>query len=202
MPEVSAILLAAGLSRRMGAPNKLLLPVGDKPMVRRVAEAYLGAIDGPLTVVPGCDAQKVRTALHDLPLRFAHNPDFESGQPSSVATGLQHAPETDLLLIGLADQAMLTSDNLVDLVAAHRAGNADKITIPMRHGTRGNPIVIPRSLRSRLTENPKRPGCMRFTRDYPEHVQAADLSAAGFYSDVDTPRDYETIVSHEGARLT
>lgn len=202
MRDVAAILLAAGLSRRMGQQNKLLLPVGGIPMVRRVAEAYMAVIDTPLTVVTGFEAERVRDALVGLPVTMAHNSDYASGQPSSVATGLGSAPDADLLLIGLADQPRLTATDLAALIGAHRAGHPDKITIPMHGDARGNPIVVPYSLRPRLTENPDRPGCMRFTRDHPEHVQIAPVSAPGFYADVDTPDDYAALTRTEAERAT
>lgn len=193
MGSVAAILLAAGLSRRMGVQNKLLLPVAGKPMVRHLAETYLPVLTEPLTVVTGYDADAVRGALAGLPIEFAHNEDFAAGQPSSVATGLTAAPDADLLLIGLADQPRLSSENLMQLVKWHGANDPKKISVPKRGINRGNPIAIPRALRPRLTENPERPGCMRLTRDEPELVQFAPLSADGFYADVDTPDDYEAL---------
>ncbi|MDX8347349.1 nucleotidyltransferase family protein [Cognatiyoonia sp. IB215446] len=184
MHSIAAILLAAGLSSRMGPQNKLLLDVEGEPLVRRVARAYLSVLDGPLTVVTGFEAEQVRTVLNDLPVHFAHNAAFAGGQPGSVATGLKHAPEAELLAVGLGDQPLLTPYDLTKLIAAQRAGDSKKITIPVHAGQRGNPIIVPRALRHRLTENPARPGCMRFTRDHPEHVQAAELDARGFYADV------------------
>ena len=197
MPRVAAILLAAGLSSRMGPRNKLLLPVAGMPLVRRVAQTYLSAIDGSLTVVTGFEADLVRRALAGLNVQIAHNDRYAEGQPRSVATGLRCAPDVDLLLIGLGDQPLLTPQDLADLTAAHLVADKGKITIPMQAERRGNPIVVPRDLRRRLTENPRRPGCMRFTRDHPEHVQAAALGARGFYADVDTPEDYATLVQTE-----
>ncbi|MEL6102617.1 MAG: nucleotidyltransferase family protein [Pseudomonadota bacterium] len=202
MNEVAAILLAAGLSRRMGQRNKLLLPVGGTPMVRSVAEAYLAVIDTPLTVVTGFEADKVRDALVGLPVTFAHNSDHTRGQPSSVATGLGCAPNATLLLIGLADQPRLAATDLAELIRTHRIGHPDKITVPMHGEQRGNPIVVPHSVRWRLTQNPDRPGCMRFTRDHPEHVQTAILNAPGFYADVDTPADYAALMRAEDERAT
>lgn len=192
MADVAAILLAAGLSRRMGAQNKLLLPIDGVPMIRRVAMAYLGAIDTDLTVVTGHEASAVRRALSGLAVSLVHNANFTSGQQSSVATGLHCAPDAHLLLIGLGDQPLLTTQDLQDLIAAHVAGDATKVTIPVHNGARGNPITIPQLLRRRLLENPARPGCLGFTRDHPEHVQAATLPSPGFYTDVDTPDDYAT----------
>ena len=189
MSEVSAILLAAGVSRRMGPMNKLLLPVGGKPMVRHVAETYLAALDGPLTVVTGHEADRIAAALQGLDLKLALNRDYLNGQPTSVAAGLAAAPETDLLLIGLADQPVLTATDITALIRFHRGANPQQITVPTDGTRRGNPIIVPRNLRARLTENPDRPGCMRFTRDHPEHVQHAPMTATGFYHDIDTPED-------------
>ncbi|MEX0337716.1 MAG: NTP transferase domain-containing protein, partial [Arenibacterium sp.] len=187
------ILLAAGISRRMGARNKLLLPVNGVAMVRHVAEMYLKAVDGPVIVVTGFEAARVEAVLTGTRLEFVHNEDFADGQPSSVATGLRRAPEADMLLIGLADQPLLRSDDLNTLITAHRAGDPGKITIPVWGDQRGNPIVVPHTLRPRLTENPDRPGCMRFTRDHREHVQQVALSAPGFYTDIDTPAEYDAL---------
>jgi molybdenum cofactor cytidylyltransferase len=202
MHEVAAIMLAAGLSRRMGSENKLLLEVGGQPMVRHVARTYLEAFRGPLVVVTGFEADCVARALDDLPVTLAHNPDYDTGQPSSVATGLAHAPDAEAVLIGLADQPKLRPSDLNALLAAHKAGDAAKITIPMTETARGNPIVIPHGLRPRLTENPSKPGCMRFTREHPEHVQAAPLTAPGFYSDIDTPADYQALAGPQDTAAT
>ncbi len=195
MSEVTAILLAAGLSRRMGAKNKLLLPIGGTPMVRHVALTYLAAIDGPLTVVTGFEADEIAAALQGLDVRLAHNDAFDSGQPSSVAAGLAVAPVADILLIGLADQPYLSAADITALIEFHRSADEARITIPMEGERRGNPIVVPHTLRTRLLENPDRPGCMSFTRHYPEHVQCAPMNAAGFYDDIDTPEEFRALVA-------
>ena len=197
MNDVAAILLAAGLSSRMGARNKLLMPVAGKPMVRHVAETYLSVLTIPLTVVTGHDADQVRNTLTGLPIQFAHNKDFYKGQPGSVATGLAAAPDQQELLIGLADQPRLSPEDLVRLVNWHRANDSLKITVPKRGAERGNPIVIPRVLRPRLTENPEHPGCMRLTREEPDLVQFAPFVADGLYADVDTPADYAELTKME-----
>ncbi len=199
MSEATAILLAAGLSRRMGAKNKLLLPIRGTPMVRHVALTYLAAIDGPLTVVTGFKADRIAAALalQGLDVKLAHNGAFDSGQPSSIAAGLAAAPDADLLLIGLADQPLLSAADITTLIESHRNADLARITIPMEGERRGNPIVVPQTLRARLTENPDRPGCMRFTRQYPEHVQRAPMNAAGFYDDIDTPEEFRALVASE-----
>ena len=194
MKEVSAILLAAGLSRRMGQENKLLLPVDGKPMVRHVVETYINVVDGPLIVVTGFEEGRIRRALEGLSVIFAKNDAFSTGQASSVAKGLSVAPEAKALLIGLADQPLLKASDLQDLLEAHRKHAEVKITVPTKNGQRGNPIVVPAALRSRLLENPDKPGCMHFTREHPETVQKVDFTAVGFFTDVDTPQDFAKVL--------
>lgn len=194
MPKYNAILLAAGLSTRMGAANKLLLPWGAQTVIEAVAATYLAAIDGTLTVVTGHEAEHVQAALSGLDVQFAHNPNYAQGQPTSVATGLKAAPQSDNLLIGLGDQPLLTPTDLATLMTAHNKINS-RITIPVQGEDRGNPIVVPATLRPRLTENPDRPGCMRFTREHPECVARLPMTSPGFFTDIDTPEAYAALAN-------
>ena len=119
MTKTAAIILAAGLSRRMGAQNKLLLPVGGVSMVYHVVSQYAGALDGPITVVTGHEAPQVEKALNGLNVTCVYHAGFADGQQSSVAFGLRHCPQADVVLIGLADQPLLRSADITSLLAAH-----------------------------------------------------------------------------------
>ncbi len=193
MSETVAIMLAAGLSRRMGERNKLLLPVGGIPMIRHMVETYAAATGHPVCVVTGHQADKISDALAGTPARTHFNPDYASGQATSVACGLRMAPHCARLLIGLGDQPHLTAPNLRALLAAHDAGDHAKISIPQIGNQRGNPIVVPDALRARLLADPRAPGCKKFTRTHPEHVQFHALPQPGFYADVDTPEAYDAL---------
>ena len=187
MSKVGAIILAAGLSRRMQEHNKLLLPIAGTPMIRYVVETYLGAVDGEVCVVTGFQAERIETALAGLPVRLVHNPQFEQGQPFSVRAGLLAPPFADHLLIGLGDQPQLTQSDLRALIAAHLAADVAKISIPFHAGARGNPIVIPAQMRPQLLADKTNPGCAKFTRANPDQAQHLALPQAGFYADIDTP---------------
>ena len=192
MTETTAILLAAGLSRRMGAQNKLLLPIDGVPMIRHVARQYQAAIDGPVLVVLGHEAHLVEEALAGTGVDTVFNADFAAGQFTSVATGVQNAVDAKTLLIGLGDQPLLTSTDILALLMAHSCADLDKISIPVHQDERGNPLVVPRSLRERLLEDPKNPGCQKFTRANPDLVQELSLHSPGLFIDVDTPGAYQT----------
>jgi molybdenum cofactor cytidylyltransferase len=97
MDSFGAIILAAGLSRRMEDRNKLLLPIHGKPMIQHVVETYIAALNGQICVVTGFESDKIKAALDGLPIQFVHNADFEAGQPFSVRAGLlRHAARSNI----------------------------------------------------------------------------------------------------------
>lgn len=177
----------------MGARNKLLLPVGGVPMIRHMVEVYDAVTTGPVLVVTGHQADAVEAALVGSGARTVFNLDYADGQPTSVACGLREAEASEATFIGLGDQPLLTSDDLRALLAAHRAADPARISIPTNGSHRGNPIVVPDVLRARLLADPRSPGCKTFTRNNPNHVQFHTLSAPGFYTDVDTPEAYTAL---------
>jgi molybdenum cofactor cytidylyltransferase len=193
LDSFGAIILAAGLSRRMKVHNKLLLSINGKPMIRHVAEIYLAAVDGQVCVVTGFEADRIEASLVGLPIKYVYNADYEAGQPFSVRAGLINAPDAQYYLIGLGDQPQLTADDLRELIEAHLAADVQKISIPERDSTRGNPIVVPNALRPKLLVDKANPGCRSFTQKNPELVQNIPMSKPCFFNDVDTPAAFEAL---------
>ena len=101
---VSAVLLAAGASTRMGTP-KLLLPLGSEPLVRRTARQLCDSGYDEVLVVSGSEQPRIVEALDGLPVRHAHNPEFATGMGSSFRTGIQHlSGDSEAAMFALADQ--------------------------------------------------------------------------------------------------
>ena len=86
-PKITAIVLAAGRSERMGS-NKLLADLVGKPLIRHGVEMLLESSVYDIIVVTGNEDEKVRTALHSLDVAFAHNPNFAEGLSTSLKIGL------------------------------------------------------------------------------------------------------------------
>ena len=191
MDSFGAIILAAGLSRRMENCNKLLLPIHGKPMIRHVMETYLSVVDERVWVVTGYEGERIEAALQGLDVQIVHNEDFEAGQPFSVRAGLLEARGAQHYLIGLGDQPDLSSDDLRALITAHLARDVHKISIPHQDATRGNPIVVPAAMRAQLLADQANPGCGKFTRAHPELAQHIPMTQAGFFNDIDTPAAFE-----------
>jgi len=119
LSALAALLLAAGASSRMGGRDKLLEPVGDRPLLRAVAERLLASkADEVVCVVrPGTAAR--RAALDGLGARIVENPRAEAGMGTSIAAGVAAlAPEVDAALIALADMPEIDAEAIETTIAA------------------------------------------------------------------------------------
>lgn len=190
--QVTAILLAAGHSTRMGARNKLLLDVGGQAMVRHVAATLLASHVDAVIAVLGHEHTAVAQALGDLPLRVVVNRDHASGQMSSVRAGIE-AIEGDpaAIVVALADQPALEPADIDFLIDAFLALPEPKILIPARGRQRGNPIVLPGAERHRLLDGGFNFGCRNLIERHPEAVAGIEVPNPHYVQDIDTPAAYD-----------
>jgi molybdenum cofactor cytidylyltransferase len=187
--SVAAVVLAAGLSTRFGAANKLLAEVDGRPLVLRTLGAVLAATTAPPLVVLGHQAERVTARLAGLPVDLATNPDYVGGQQGSVAFGLARVADADLTLVVPGDLALLTAPALAPLLSAARTAPPGRITVPMRGEERGNPVVLSRQARAAVLAGGPRLGCGGFTRRHPELVHRFETDTPAFFADVDTADD-------------
>ena len=188
-PKVAVVLLAAGLSSRMGARNKLLIDIEGEPLVRRMARTYL-ATGADVHAVVGHEAAAVRAALADLPLSFVENPRFGEGQQTSVRAGIDSLPGAyDAVLVALSDQAALTPTDISDLLRAFAEGGRDRILIPFHKGQRGNPVLFPAAIIAEIRASGRNAACRKFIDANPQLTRHYEAASDHFTVDIDTPED-------------
>jgi molybdenum cofactor cytidylyltransferase len=142
---VIGVVLAAGTSTRYGQSNKLLATVDGDPIVRRaVCTLEASAVDSVL-VVCGHEADGVRGALTESGAEMIDNPDYERGQSTSVAAGLEAAAErgASAVVIALGDMPNVAVRSVNTLASAYRADAGDALAAAYE-GTRGNPVCFAR----------------------------------------------------------
>lgn len=192
--RVSAIVLAAGQSRRMGARNKLLLEAGGQPIIRRSVEAVLGIDPVETIIVTGYGACDIAVALAGLPIRLVHNPRYEDGQPGSVAAGVRAlAAPCHAVMIVPGDQALLTPDCLNALVEAFRRETDRSILVPYHCGRRGNPILFAAFHCPDVTGGGLNIGCRHLIETRGDQVARIEFAADSYVFDCDTPEDYAAL---------
>ncbi|MDE2955719.1 MAG: nucleotidyltransferase family protein, partial [Bacteroidota bacterium] len=191
---VTAILLAAGESRRMGRQNKLLLPIGNSPMVRHVAEHVLGSDTREVIVVCGYQEAAIRSALAGLEVAYAQNPDYARGLASSVQVGIRAAsPAATGYMVCLGDLPGLEVEDYNRIMSAFEmALSQDTCAIvrPAYAGTPGHPVVISVALRRDILSLPGRPKGRSVIQCHSNHLQQIPWNHAAVIRDVDTPEGY------------
>lgn len=189
------VLLAAGLSSRMGAVNKLLISFGGQPLIRRSVELYC-SLGMNVIVVLGHEADVVKSALEGLPLKTVFNPNYKTGQQSSVQVGVDKTNLVgDGLLMALADQPLLTREDIADYCRAFYAGDATKIMVPYCGEKRGNPVLFPIKIARKIQTDDKGVGCRDFIDLNPHLVGRYNTASEGFVSDMDNLQQVEAYLS-------
>jgi len=202
MTKVSAVLLAAGESRRMGEVNKLELMVNGIPMLRRTAATLMASKLQEIIVVLGHQAEKASAILEDLPLKFVYNKDYRNGQMTSVYQGLSSLSQAcDGVMICLSDQPLLQTDDVNVLIDAfNQLGHEDNhasVLVPTYQGKRGNPIILDYRHRQQILAGERNLGCKKLIEKNPELVSSYEMNNNHVVVDLDTPEEYATLLAGE-----
>ena len=184
---IAAVMLAAGLARRMGR-QKLLLQLRGKPVVRWSVEHIVSHVED-VVVVTGPDDTAIRQALEDLTVRFAVNPRPQDGQGTSIAAGIAALkPWTTAALVALGDQPRMPATVVPALLEAlRRSGKA--IVAPVYQGVQGTPVVFSSEVFAELRALKGDAGARAVVKENPERVETVAIDLA-MPPDVDTPEDY------------
>jgi molybdenum cofactor cytidylyltransferase len=187
---VSAVVLAAGASTRMGT-QKLLLPFGDEPMIRRTVRQVCAAGFDEVLVVLGSDHEKTLAALDGLPVRHAVNTEYASGMGSSFRTAVEHLPESTAAMFALADQAFLTTHEYQVILDAYRLHAPEIVSV--RYGDlMAPPHLFERTFFPELAQLLH--GARSVLQRHLDRTMVLQLSP-DLLVDIDTPDDYERAMS-------
>ena len=194
----AAIVLAAGLSRRMGRP-KLLLPLDGRPVIRHTVERILGAGMDEVIVVVGPQHEAIRQALDGLQVRLVVNPTPEAGQATSVRAGIAAlSPRTTAALIALGDQPHVPVDVIARLRLA-LAPPGKRIAAPRYADGLGNPVLFAADVFPELLTLVGDRGARAVVEKDPARLAVVDV-AAPMPRDLDTPEDYQRLSDPDNSR--
>jgi len=188
---VAGIILAAGGAARFGRSKQLLEWEGES-FVRRVTHTALEAGLSPVIVVTGAWAEEVADAVRGVEVRIANNTEWQTGQGSSVGTGVRALPvDSGAAVFLLADQPQIPLTLIKALLAEH-ARTLAPIVAPLVDGRRGNPVCFDRvTFPDLLALTGDTGGRVLFSR---YRVTWLPWHDASVLLDVDTEEDYQRLV--------
>lgn len=189
MVKISAILLAAGESKRMGR-SKLALPWGKETVLKHGLRVLLQSRVMEAIVVLSDRTRDLKGLLRGPRVKLVMNPDYKKGMSTSIRRGLRAVDSrSDAILIGLADQPFLKSATVNLLLRAFKQGKG-MIVVPVFQGRRGHPVVFDRRYVAKLSRLKKDVGARSLLQDYPENVVEVKTRSKGAVVDIDTWQDY------------
>ncbi len=191
--RISAILLAAGESRRMGHP-KLLLPWGGTTVLGQAVATFASAGIAEILVVTGGARAEIEALVAELagqwPVRPVFNPDYASGgMLSSIQCGIRAlGSRPRAVLIGLGDQPQVRAETVRRICAAFRE-TSQPLVIPSHDGRRGHPWLAARPLWGELLALAETATARQFIAAHAREVAYIPADET-ILQDLDTPEDY------------
>ncbi|MGD9117584.1 MAG: nucleotidyltransferase family protein [Dehalococcoidia bacterium] len=186
MESVSAILLAAGKSSRMGK-LKQLMPLGDSTILEQTLDNLLGSKLSEVIVVLGHKAEDIMKRISGRPVKVVVNPIYPKGMGTSIAAGLKFVDsQARAVMLVLGDQPYVDSptiDSLLDAFTSNKKG----IAIPTYQGQRGHPLIFDRKYEAPLSHLKGDIGGREIIRENPEDVLEVPVDCEGILIDIDTP---------------
>ena len=188
---ISATILAAGGSSRMGDENKLLLPFNGDLVINRICHTVLNSGLKPVIVVTGFQHRAVEKALPGMIDQIAYNPNWKQGMAGSIYTGMSLLPDTvDGNMIVLGDMPLLTTHTLNRLIEQFCVHEGKQIIYPVYSGQQANPVIFPKKYFNEILSSTGDKGCKKVLIQYPDDAVEVLVDSDEVILDCDTKDDY------------
>jgi molybdenum cofactor cytidylyltransferase len=190
--RIGAVVLAAGMSSRMGEP-KQVLRLGERTVLGQTLENIRGARLDEIVLVLGFAAEAIAQQIAVERVKVVINPQYREGMASSLRAGLAALnPDINAALIVLADQPFVRPavfDQIIDRYIESRA----QIAIPTFRGFRGNPVLLDRSVFPEVMALTGDIGCRAIFGSHSDGIVKVPVDDVGILLDIDSKDDFERL---------
>ena len=188
---ISAILLAAGQSKRMGGDNKLIKKYNKKYLINHIVGTLIKSKVNKIIVVLGFQKSKVRKIIvKNKKINFVFNKNYKSGMASSIKTGLKRISEKSIgFLIVQADMPLISTKIIDSLCYAIRNSNKE-IVAPIYKRNMGNPIGFKSSMTRILNKISGDSGAKKMIKRNKKNLGLIRVNSKSIFKDFNTQRDF------------
>jgi len=191
---VGAVILAAGLSRRMGQ-NKLTLMLDGIPIVEHVIRNLEVSDVDNIVLVYSEHTKEVKKIADRHGIRSFRNDNAEEGLSTSVVKGLTELYGNEGVMFLLGDQPFILTEDINSIVSKFLE-NRSKIIVPMNYSGRGNPILFPEKYFNEILDITGDSGAKQVLNRHEDEVVFVQVKDSKIQFDIDTPEDFETAGTH------
>jgi molybdenum cofactor cytidylyltransferase len=194
-PNIAAVVLAAGRSRRMAPHNKLLIADRTgKPIIARVVDNVLSSKARPILVVTGHQPREIEQVLGGRPVRYVHASDYAEGLAASLKSGIAAVPpEAAAAIVCLGDMPLVTGRMIDRLLEAYDPEHGRLIVMPTFRGKQGNPMIWDRRFFPEIMEISGDSGARFLVGRHTDVLAAVEMGDDAVVHDFDTPESLGTL---------
>ena len=188
---ISAIVLAAGQSKRMDGDNKLIKKYNKKYLINHIIVTLIKSKVNKIIVVLGFQKSKVRKiTVKNKKINFVFNKNYKSGMASSIKTGLKRISKRSIgFLIVQADMPLISKKIVNTLCYAVRNSNKE-IVAPIYKRKMGNPIGFKRSMTRILNKTSGDSGAKKIILRNKKKLGLIKVNSKSIFKDFNTKRDF------------
>lgn len=194
MNSYGVLILGAGNSSRLGQPKQLLRYQG-RTLIRQMGEEAIAAVDAPVMVVTGANADLVGEALRELPIEVVENDHWEEGMSSSIGIGVRELqllhPELASIIIMVCDQPFVNASLLRQLIQ-HQKVTGKGIVGATYENTIGTPVLFGSYYFPALKELHGQDGIREILRQSTGDIAIVSFPLGAL--DIDTAEDYQQLL--------
>ena len=195
---ISAIVIAAGESKRMGRTKQLLSWHG-KVLLQHVLDSILGSEVDEVILVLGCEAERILEKVNTRKIKVVINPDYRQGMITSIQHGLVALRKgAEAFFVVLGDQPGVSSQIYNQLIREfHRVYPSQKILLPTYQGKKGHPALFSIDYREEGSRIKGDVGFRQIILDHPQDILQVEMNTDAVLNDIDTPEDYDNLVKRK-----
>ena len=188
---ISAILLAAGQSKRMNGENKLIKKYSNKYLINHILGALTKSKINKIIIVLGFQSSKVKKIIvKNKKISFVYNKNYKSGMASSIKAGLKKISKKNTGFLIVQTDMPLISKKIINSLCYAIKNNNKEIVVPIYKRNMGNPIGFKSSMIKILNKTKGDSGAKKMIKRNKKKLSLIKVNSKSIFKDFNTQRDF------------